>query len=274
MRADGAVGEIEPFTDLAVREALGRQLRDLEFLGTQLGPRLGYATARTLAGGTQLATRPLGKAPHPEGVEDPSGLAEWCTRIRTPSVPAQPPPVRELHTGSVERPTRSARRHRDLEPLLGSRAVGKKRSRVGQLNLEMRRTRVRRDLLPLAQKSANQVEVAVAAHGRIDEVGERPAAYVGLVGSVRGIEDARKIVIRLAWALSCESRSAARKRDQRELRVGAHRQKRRLGLGDQIDRPFPPRPARRQRWHGQASRRTRNGAGAFPRQALPPPPHQ
>ena len=35
-------------------------------------------------------------------------------------------------------------------------------------------------------------------------------------------------------ALSCESRPAARERDQPELRVGAHRHERRLGVGDQM----------------------------------------
>src|SRR5262245_19478623 len=135
VRAHRPVGEIEPLADLAVREALGRQLRDLELLRAQLGPRLGNAAARTLAGGAQLATRALREAPEAEGVEDPRGLAERCPRIRAASLPAQPPSVRKLRAGGVERPPHGARRHRELEALLGGRAVGEQRIRVGQLNL-------------------------------------------------------------------------------------------------------------------------------------------
>src|SRR5215475_4204888 len=151
VRAHRPVGEIKPLADLAVREAGGRQLCNLELLRAQLDPRLGNATARALAGGTHLATRALGKAPQPEGVEDAGGLAERCPRIPGPSLPAQPSSVRELRTGCVERPARGARPHRDVEPLPGSRAIRKERSSVSQLNLEMRRVRVRRGLLPLTQ---------------------------------------------------------------------------------------------------------------------------
>src|SRR5215831_1298963 len=151
VRAHRPVREIKPLADLSVREACGRQLRDLELLRAQLGPRLGNATARALAGGTHLATRALGKAPQPKGVEDAGGLAKRCTRIQGPSLPAQPPSVRELRTRCVERPARGARPHRGVEPLLGRRAIGEERSSVSQLYLEMRRARVRRSLLPLTQ---------------------------------------------------------------------------------------------------------------------------
>ena len=81
-------------------------------------------------------------------------------------------------------------------------------------------------------------------HGRIHEVGERPAAHVRLVGSVGGVKDAHEMVIRLAWALSSESRPATREGDQRELRVGAHRHQRRLGVGDQLIGRFLLAPLR------------------------------
>ena len=80
--------------------------------------------------------------------------------------------------------------------------------------MEKRRTRVRRDALPLSEQTPNDVEIALAPNGRIHEVGERPAAHIRLVGSIRGIVDADEMVVGLAWAVRGESRPAARERDQ------------------------------------------------------------
>ena len=132
---------------------------------------------------------------------------------------------------TASRPRR--RRHRGPEPLLGVRVVGQERGRVGQLHLQMRRRRVRRDLPPFAEEAAHQVDVAIAVHRGLRQVGERPAADEGLVCSVGGGEDADQVDVRLARPLGCQGRSAARQRDQREQRVGAHRQQRRLCSGDQ-----------------------------------------
>ncbi len=49
MGADGSVREVEALADLPIREAVRRKLRDLELLRRQLGPRLWYAAAGTLA---------------------------------------------------------------------------------------------------------------------------------------------------------------------------------------------------------------------------------
>jgi hypothetical protein len=62
VRAHRPGGEIEPFADVAVREAVGGQLRDLEFLRAQLRPRLRNTMARTLTGRAQLAARAVGEA--------------------------------------------------------------------------------------------------------------------------------------------------------------------------------------------------------------------
>ena len=101
------MGEIEPLADLAVREALGRQLRDLELLGAQLGPRLGNAPARTLAGGPQLASRALGEPPQAEGVEDAGGLAQRSARIgnddlAAPGISVGVADVDAVHAKAVE----------------------------------------------------------------------------------------------------------------------------------------------------------------------------
>ena len=102
-----------------------------------------------------------------------------------------------------------------LKQLLGRCVVGEERGRVGQLDLQMGRPGVGRDLLPLAQNAANQIEVAVAVYGRLDQVGERPAAHEGLVGGVGGSEDADQVGVRLGGPLGREGRSSARQRDQR-----------------------------------------------------------
>src|SRR5216683_3162955 len=69
VRADCAVGEVEALADLAVRATLCRQLRDLELLRCQLGPRFGHASARRLAGRAQLAARTLGVAKEAKRLE-------------------------------------------------------------------------------------------------------------------------------------------------------------------------------------------------------------
>jgi hypothetical protein len=49
MGADGAVREVEPLADLAVGEAFGGELRDLELLGGQLVASLGVSAPARLS---------------------------------------------------------------------------------------------------------------------------------------------------------------------------------------------------------------------------------
>jgi hypothetical protein len=51
MGSDGPVRDVEPLSDLAVGQAVGRELRDLQFLRRQLIPYLGPAPAHGLARG-------------------------------------------------------------------------------------------------------------------------------------------------------------------------------------------------------------------------------
>src|SRR3954447_26194921 len=69
VRADGAMREVEPLPDLAVREALCRELGDLQLLCGQLVARLRDATPASLAGGAQLASRLLPPRHAAKGVE-------------------------------------------------------------------------------------------------------------------------------------------------------------------------------------------------------------
>ena len=110
MGPDGSVGEVEPFADLPVREAFGRQLGDLELLWAQLGPRFGNASACALAGGAQLAEGAVGIASLAEGVEGLGGLTERYARVDVSPLPAQPLPVGELRACRVERPAVAPRR--------------------------------------------------------------------------------------------------------------------------------------------------------------------
>src|SRR3954454_21135192 len=54
VRADGAVRQVQPLADLAVRQAPRRQLRDLQLLRGELVARFGNPAATALARGTQL----------------------------------------------------------------------------------------------------------------------------------------------------------------------------------------------------------------------------
>src|ERR1700727_2882323 len=54
VRADGAVGDVEPLADLAVGQAVRRQLRDLQLLGGQEVAAYRLPLAAALARGAQL----------------------------------------------------------------------------------------------------------------------------------------------------------------------------------------------------------------------------
>ena len=97
----------------------------------------------------------------------------------------------------------------------------------------MRRACRRGDLLPLGEVAANRVEVAVAAHRRIGEIGERPAADERMEGDARGVEDPNEVLVRLAEPLSGKRQPASREGGEGKHRVRPQRDEHRLGLGDQ-----------------------------------------
>src|SRR4051812_37308039 len=104
-------------------------------------------------------------------------------------MPPQPGSIGELRAGGVEGPLRLRRRDRDPEALSRDGVLGEDRRRVRDLNLQVRRGRRLRDLLPLGEVAADRVEVAVAAYRRVGEIGERPAADEGMERGALGVED-------------------------------------------------------------------------------------
>src|SRR2546423_9555895 len=104
--------EIELLPDFPIREALGRELGDLELLRRQLSPASGHAAANSFARGPQLSASPLRVPQQAESVERLGCLTKRRTRLRQAPVPPQPDPVGELRACDVERPLRLARRDR------------------------------------------------------------------------------------------------------------------------------------------------------------------
>src|SRR3954447_26663400 len=104
-----------------------------------------------------------------ESLEGLRRLAEWSARLRSPALTQQPLSVRKLCPGRVERPDLRGEGQKCQEVLLRGDVGRKDRSGVGQLNLELQRTRGRGDLAPLGHEAPDQVEVSLATHGRFDE---------------------------------------------------------------------------------------------------------
>src|SRR5215470_17925463 len=176
VRADRAVGDVQLLADLLVRKALGGKLRDLQLLRGQLRPSLRNPSTSGLAGRAELAERPFGVGLLSEGVEDLGSFAEGGTRIRGSSLnAAQPHAVREQRARRVGLPALGGG-DGHMKELLCFVVLAEDGSRVGQLDLEVRRRRVDRNLPPFVQIAAHEVEIAVAAHGSVDEIGERMAA--------------------------------------------------------------------------------------------------
>src|SRR5258708_38214368 len=83
MRADGAVGQIKSLADLAVAQAFGGHLGDLQFLRGELIARLGGPWPTLFPGGTQLLPRTFGPRDHAESVESLTGGAHGraCSNV-------------------------------------------------------------------------------------------------------------------------------------------------------------------------------------------------
>src|SRR6202008_4925914 len=94
MGADGACQQIEPLTDLLVRQAVCGELRDLELLRSQLGPGARGSAPRRLTGRSQLAASLDGAAHLPQGIERLGSVTQRPPRLCGPPLPGPPGPER------------------------------------------------------------------------------------------------------------------------------------------------------------------------------------
>src|SRR4051794_24478461 len=106
------MGEVEALPDLAVREPVCRQLRDLQLLGGQLVTCLGDATPAALPGGAQLPPRLLAPRHAAECVERVARGAQDGARLGDASLAPEPLAVRELEPRALVRPPRQVARER------------------------------------------------------------------------------------------------------------------------------------------------------------------
>src|SRR5260370_26848179 len=96
--------EVQLLADLAVGQALCRELGDLHFLRGELIARLGDATPAPFAGRTQLAARLLAPRHAAERVESVARGAQRRPGIGDPPLAAQPLALREQDSGALEGP--------------------------------------------------------------------------------------------------------------------------------------------------------------------------
>src|SRR4051794_31580202 len=96
VRADRTVRDVELLCDLAVREALGGELRDLELLCGELVAGGGIAATARLAGCAEFSPGPIAPGSAAQCVKAVAGGAQRRPRVGDPSPAAQPFPVREL----------------------------------------------------------------------------------------------------------------------------------------------------------------------------------
>src|SRR5215472_14241298 len=106
VKPDGAVREVELLADLPVREPLGSQLGDGEFLRREPIRRSLDAASTRLAGGPEFLAGGVRERWEGEGVEGLPRRTQGCPRFRDPPLPAQPAAVPQEHAASVARPSR------------------------------------------------------------------------------------------------------------------------------------------------------------------------
>ena len=106
MRTDRSRGKVEPVGDLAVGEAIARQVDDLALLGRELGQGVGRIGRIGDAdpGRSQLGFGTLRPGPGPESPEGLQGGGEQGFGVVDPALAPQPFGVVELELGSLERP--------------------------------------------------------------------------------------------------------------------------------------------------------------------------
>src|ERR1700744_382614 len=102
MCADRAVRQEELLTDFTVREALSRELSDLQFLRGQFVTRLGDSASAALARRPPLAAGPASPVGAPGRVERGPGSAHRGRGDGAAPVASQPPAMGEQEAATPE----------------------------------------------------------------------------------------------------------------------------------------------------------------------------
>ena len=229
MRFNRAVGEVQPLTDLPVRQPASGHLRDLQLLRRELVARVGRALPAALSGRPQFPARTLAPVVHPERVERIPRSAQWRARLGHPPPAAKPLAERKLKSRSVERPPGEIRGERVAEERLGVGLSPEEWTGVEERNVEPRRGGLSSQRLKLAHDGEAFVALA-AVRGGFGQITDRAATREQVMRRVARLEESAQVFVRGYVVSLSERQQAPGKLHSSESRRGPCRQRDRFGL--------------------------------------------
>ena len=129
------MAEVQPLADLAVRQARGRHLGDLDLLRRELVARLVRTAAHGLARRSELLPGALRPRRDAECLECLAGGAQRGARLGHAAAAAQPLPVGEQHARAHQRPGREVAAQASL--IEGFRGFVVCEQRVGEVERDV-----------------------------------------------------------------------------------------------------------------------------------------
>ena len=242
------MGEVEPLADLAVGQARGGHLGDLQLLRRELVARVGRAAAARLArrrAAPAARARPTGSTPSASNAS--RARAQRRARVGRAALPAQPRAVGEQqprarcsgHCAPGRPPARrrTAARRRRRRPAAGARSAGRRAAAATGV--------VGRDRLQLGDERRGRV-VAVAVDGGLDEIADAPSSGRSRGRRCRsGRRSGAGASKASAWRPAPSAATPRANCTSASIGFGAHREQHRLGLGRERARPSPRRRASR-----------------------------
>src|SRR3954451_3069481 len=138
VRADRAMREEQLPADLAVRQALRRELCDLHLLRRQLITRVVHTVPAAFPRRAQLAPRLLPPRAAPECVERVARRPQNGPRFGDTAPAPEPLAVRQLDSCALERPAGQVARQRLVEAIAGVRRIGEQRPGMTQTERDPR----------------------------------------------------------------------------------------------------------------------------------------
>ncbi len=187
MCADRSVRDEELKPDLAIAEAIGSHLSDLELLRGELVARLGDAAAARFPRCAQFLPRPPAPWRGAKSIKSLAGGSQRHTGIGHSPSPSKPGPICELRPGPRERPSAQVSTKCNLEESLRVVVVGQERSRMSQADVKRRRRRLTGESLHLLDDWSNFFAA--------------PALNCGVGQILKDVAAKGEVVRRIGWIL-------------------------------------------------------------------------
>ena len=188
VEADRPMREEELLADVAVGQAVGGKLGDLELLWGELIECIGGSGPARLARGAQLDAGPLTLRDEAEPVKSVASSPQRHTRFSHPAPSPKPRSVGQLEPCPGEGPARQIGVERDLEQVPGLLVDRKLCPCIAQAEMEPRRRHSRCDSLQFRDDRTRLVGVTTV-DSCLDQVADRPAAGNRVKGRIGRLED-------------------------------------------------------------------------------------